>query len=116
MHREVLGDWRSRLARDFDHGELNIPGRTNRINSQLDAYKREQAASNRAAAKMASAQRAADKTRAKELMALHGEAFIARHANTFGAPAIRDTLTDMVKWQPARAVAMLEKHVAEVSA
>jgi hypothetical protein len=33
----------SKSKSGLDHGELNIPGRTNKINQQLDAYKAQQA-------------------------------------------------------------------------
>jgi hypothetical protein len=55
----------------LDHGELNIPGKTNSINAQLDAHKKAEATASQKAAKQKAAENKADKTKAKELFAAH---------------------------------------------
>lgn len=52
----------------LDHGVLNIPGRLNTIDRDLDRYKAEKAAEKRAAAKAATAKLKAERKEAKAVL------------------------------------------------
>lgn len=106
-----LGNQRG--AKPFDHGELNIPGRTNNINAQLDAYKKQQEAQRKATAKTASAQLKEDKATAKALLGKHTEAIVKRHGAKFGEKELRNILDQWAKWEPKRAIAFVNKFLAE---
>ncbi len=96
-------------AKPFDHGELNIPGRTNRIDADLDRYKAEQAKIQKADAKQATAKRKTDKAQAKEVFAEVWPAMLEKMGPKFGERQLRETLDSMVKWEPAKFLAMAEK-------
>jgi hypothetical protein len=100
-------------AKPLDHGELNVPGRTSRIDADLDRFKAEQAKAKKAEAKQISAQRQSDKTRAKDLFVKHWPAMKERMGARFGEKALRDMLDSMVKWEPAKFIAMVEKFQKE---
>jgi len=100
----------------LDHGELNIPGRTNRIDAELDRFKSDQVKAKKAEAKKLAAQRQSDKTRAKELFVKHWPAMKERMGARFGEKALRDLLDSMVKWEPAKFVALAEKFQKEQAA
>jgi len=97
----------------LDHGELNIPGRTNRIDAELDRFKSEQAKAKKAEAKKLAAQRQSDKTRAKDLFVKHWPAMKERMGARFGEKALRDMLDSMVKWEPAKFIELAEKFQKE---
>jgi ribosomal protein S18 acetylase RimI-like enzyme len=96
-------------AQPFDHGELNIPGRTKNINRDLDRYKAEQERVQKADAKQAAAKRKDDKARAKEVFAEVWPAMLEKMGPKFGEKQLRETLDSMVKWEPAKFLAMAEK-------
>lgn len=100
----------------LDHGELNIPGRTNGINAALDRHKAAQAAEQRAERKTQAAQNREDKARAKELFAQHGEAIIAKNSNRFGRAQVAKTLDAMVKWEPRKFIQLAERFEREQAA
>lgn len=93
----------------LDHGELNIPGRTKNINRDLDRYKAEQERAQKADAKQAATKRKEDKAQAKELFAEMWPAMLEKMGPRFGEKQLRETLDSMVKWQPAKFIAMAEK-------
>ncbi len=101
----------------FDHGILNIPGRTRNIEAELDRYKAEQGAKARADAKASAAQFKADKAQAKTLLAEHGADIVAqmspgisKRQNLTMKQAEREitrVLDQMVKWEPHRFLALV---------
>jgi hypothetical protein len=97
----------------LDHGELNIPGRTNNINAQLDRYKRDQAAQERTQAKAATLKRKDDKARAKERFGALWPHFKEKMGAKFGEAKLRDMLDSMVKWEPAKFHMLADKFVKE---
>lgn len=103
----------ARVGRALDHGELNIPGRTNGINAELDRYKAQQEAEGKAKRRADAAEKKTDKGRAKDLFANHGEAIIAKHGDKLGAAELRKTLDSMVKWEPKKFIALAEKFLKE---
>lgn len=118
------------VSRPLDHGELNVPGRTNNINAELDKHKAGQSAQQKADAKAASAQKKSDKVQAKELFGRLGQAMVEKMSPGIAqkqgltekqsAKEIHKTLDQMVKWEPAKFLKLAEKfqreQAAEVSA
>lgn len=100
-------------AKALDHGELNIPGRTKSIDAELDRFKAQQAAEGKKQAKASAAENKEAKDRAKALFAEHGEAIIAKHGEKLGAKELRNTLDQMVKWEPKKFIALVEKFQKE---
>lgn len=107
---------REAAAKPLDHGEINIPGRTNNINAELDRHKARQEAEAKAKRKEDAATLKENKARAKELFAEHGEAIIAQHGEKLGAKDLRKTLDSMVKWEPKKFIALAEKFQKEQAA
>lgn len=99
--------------RPLDHGELNIPGRTNNIDAELDRWKADQAKAKRAQSKTDAATRKAQKAEAKQLFARIGPAMIERFAPRFGRKEIEQELDQMVKWQPGRFVDLAQRFERE---
>lgn len=103
-------------ARPFDHGELNIPGRTKNINRDLDRYKAEVKAAEQSAAKTASAQKKADRVVARELLAKHGKdmvaSAVAKHPH-LDAKKVAEMLKSDAHYDPTRTVRLIKRHVAE---
>lgn len=97
----------------LDHGELNIPGRTNTIDAELDRFKAEQARAKRAQQRADAQQRKADKAEAKQLFAQLGQAIIERHGDRFGRKELAHELERMVKWEPAKFITLARKFEAE---
>jgi hypothetical protein len=105
-------------AAPLDHGVLNISGKTNGINAALDKYKADKAKTDKTLAQAATTEKKADKAKAKELFAAHGEALadstVAK--NGVNKKDAMDTIDQLVKWQPAKAIALLEKFAADQNA
>ena len=100
----------------LDHGVLNVPlAKRGDINAQIDAYKADQAAQAKAAAKIAAAQHKADKARAKELLAVNEAAIVARHGAKFGVRELRHALDQWAKWEPRKLIAFVAKFHAEAA-
>lgn len=97
----------------LDHGELNIPGRTNGINAQIDRHKREQDAGRALKAKSDAMARKTDRARAQELFAEVGDAIISKHGPRLGAAALREMLVSQVKWEPASFIRTAEAFIRE---
>lgn len=107
----------------LDHGILNVPGRVNGINAELDRFKLQQAHAAKAQAQQAAADRKAAKSKAKELFAQLASAMVEtmapgialRQGLTAKAAAkeISRTLDQMVKWEPQRFIALAAKFQAE---
>ena len=98
----------------MDHGVLNIPlSKRGDIDAQLDAYKREAFAQEKRASMLKAAQRKADKAQAKQLLAKHEAAILARHGEKFGVKALRETLDQWAKWEPAKLIAFVNKFLSE---
>lgn len=100
----------------LDHGELNIPGRTNGINAELDRYKANQAKEAKTERKSKAAQNREDKARAKELFAEVGEALLDKHGDKLGRKELDKELDSMVKWEPAKFIRLAEKFKSEQAA
>lgn len=97
----------------LDHGVLNIPGRLQNIDRDLDRYKSQQSAAAATARKEAAMAFKSDKARAKELYDQCGAALIAKHAAKFGAKEITNLLTQMVKWEPKKFIALAESFASK---
>jgi predicted DNA-binding WGR domain protein len=107
----------------LDHGELNVPGKTNNIDAQLDKYKAQQQAQKQADAKAASQQKKSDKAQAKELFAQLGQAMVEKMtpgiaqkqglSEKKAAKEIHSTLDSMVKWEPAKFLKFAEQFKKE---
>jgi hypothetical protein len=100
----------------LDHGELNVPGKTNKINAELDKYKAQQAKQAKADQKSATVDKKANKAKAKELFAEHGQAMIDRYSKKFGKKETTDMLDDLVKWQSTKFILMVDKYLKELEA
>ncbi|WP_418648518.1 LPD38 domain-containing protein [Thauera butanivorans] len=100
-------------ARPFDHGELNIPGRTNGINAELDRWKADQVKAKRAQAKTDAATRKAQKAEAQQLFTQFGPAMIDRYAPKFGRKEIEQEFDSMVKWEPAKFIDLVQRFERE---
>lgn len=110
----------------FDHGILNIPGRTRNIEAELDRYKEAQAKKARAEAKASAAQLKVAKTQAKALLAEHGAAIVAQMTPGISkrqnltlkqaAREIKHELDQMAKWEPAKFLALVERFKSEQAA
>lgn len=98
----------------MDHGLLNIPlAKREGINTLFGIRRADAERAEAAAEKAAAVARKATKARAKELLALHCEAIVARHGEKFGAKALRQTLDQWAKWEPAKLVAFVDKFQRE---
>lgn len=106
-------DTGNRGVKPLDHGELNIPGRTSNINAQLDRYKAEQAKAAKSKAKEDAAERKSEKAQAKDLLAKHQDAILARHGEKFGNKELRNTLDQWAKWEPKKLISFVNKFVSE---
>ncbi len=99
----------------LDHGVLNLP--LSKRGNTLLGFTRAQVAAEAAAQKRLLAdQRKTDKARAKELLAAHQDAIVARHGEKFGSKALLDTLDQWAKWEPAKLVGFVNKFLAEQAA
>lgn len=95
--------------KQFDHGELNVPlAKRGDINAQLDAYKRQAVARQRADAKVKAAQYKADRARAAEVLAnLPADKLerIAQKASITVAQA-RKQLKSIAYFEPHKVIAL----------
>lgn len=97
----------------FDHGELNVPGKSNKIDAELDKEKAKQAKQDKADAKTAIADKKTKKAKAKELFAQYGQEMIDQYSEKLGKKEVASTLDQMVKWEPTKFIAMVEKYQKE---
>lgn len=102
--------------RPLDHGELNIPGRTDGIDAELDRWKADQTKAKRAQAKIDAATRREQKAEAKRLFSQFGPAMIERFAPRFGRKEIQNELDSMVKWEPAKFIDLAQRFEREQAA
>lgn len=102
--------------RPLDHGELNIPGRTDGIDAELDRWKADQAKAKRAQAKTDAATRREQKAEAKRLFSQFGPAMIERFAPRFGRKEIQNELDSMVKWEPGKFIDLAQRFEREQAA
>ncbi|MGL5224877.1 MAG: hypothetical protein ACRC8Q_06045, partial [Aeromonas sp.] len=96
----------------LDHGELNIPGRTNGINAELDKYKAQQSKLKDTEREQAIAERKDDKRIAKEIINTRLDDMINQlnPANDKKkAKEIKEVLTDWGKWQPSKLIEIANK-------
>ena len=100
----------------LDHGELNIPGKTNNINAQLDKYKAEQAKSTKVEAKTATTKKKSDKSEAKKLFAEYGPAILEKYGEKFGKKELKNELDQTVKWEPSKFIDLVNKFKSEQTA
>lgn len=100
----------------LDHGALNIPGRTNGINAELDRHKRDQAKAAKAQTKDDTAQRKAAKAEAQALFTELWPAMRAKLGPKFGDKELHTHLDQLVKWEPSKFIALARQFQAEQSA
>ncbi|MGX0617628.1 orotate phosphoribosyltransferase-like protein [Cupriavidus metallidurans] len=97
----------------LDHGELNVPGRTNGINAALDRHNAEKAAAQKQKRKADSAATKEAKARAKDLFAKHVDGLVAAYGQKYDAKEFRAMLDGMAKWEPKKFIALAEKYQKE---
>ncbi len=100
----------------LDHGELNIKGRTDNINRELDKYKKEQADLAKTKAKATSQQTKEQKNLAKSLLEQYGKEVIEKHKAKFGEKEITKTLDQWAKWEPHKLISFIDKFLQEKAA
>jgi len=91
----------------LDHGMLNLPlAKRGNIDSQLDAYKRAQAITAKAAQKDVAAQHRMDKSLAKQALAemITADGLLDARAHKAGTTrkVLVDVLTQWAKWEPKK--------------
>jgi hypothetical protein len=101
------------VPKPLDHGELNIPGRTNSIDAELDRFKADQEKAKKAETKRRAAGRRESKEAAKQAFAELWPAMKEKMGSRFGEKELRSTLDSMVKWEPDRFLALAEKFRSE---
>lgn len=102
-------------AGEMDHGVLNVPGRLNNINSQLDRFKAGQASEKKASAKAHGEKFSAAQKQAKELLAKHGEALVAKNKEKFGEKQAREVLARVAKQEPEKFIRMITTELSRGS-
>lgn len=105
------------MTQALDHGVLNVPlAKRGNIDAQIDAYKREQAASKESDRKARVAQLKLDKEAAKPVLAqlLADVELINRKAveMKMTPKALRDQLKIWATWQPKNLIALGAKWLA----
>lgn len=101
----------------MDHGVLNLPlNKRGGMDTLFGVRRADVEREQRATEKTAAAARKATKAQAKALLAEHQEAIIARHGAKFGERALRETLDQWAKWEPAKLVAFVAKFQSEQAA
>lgn len=95
----------------LDHGELNIPGRTNGLNAEIDRHKAAEAKAAKVDRKAKAAATREAKAKAKQIVAERGAEMVARTVEKHGVDpkAAMATLNDMAKWQPEKLLDMAAK-------
>jgi hypothetical protein len=106
------------MSQALDHGILNVPlaKRGKSIDSQLDAYKREQAKAANAARKVAAVQHKSDEAVAKDRLALilaRPELLAAKaEAMNVALKDLREHLRSWSIWEPKKLMALADKWLA----
>lgn len=100
----------------LDHGELNIPGRTQKINAEIDRYQKQQKKAAKEEAKVNTAERKTDKAKAKEQLAQHKDEIIEQWGEKFGRKSLQETLEQWAKWEPKKLLNFIEKFKKEQAA
>lgn len=100
-------------AKQLDHGELNVVGRTNTINADLDRYKKEQSKKAAVDRKSAAQENRLLKAKAKELFAVHSVAMIEKFKGKFGEKELANKFDQMVKWEPSKFIVIAERFAQE---
>lgn len=95
----------------LDHGELNISGRTNNINIELDRYKKQQHINLKIKAREARELKAI----AKQLFELHGLAIISKFKNKFDEKELINKFDQMIKWEPSKFIKIAESFIKETN-
>lgn len=109
----MTGEKLAPAVKPLDHGELNIPGRTQNIDADLDRYKKEQAAEKKASGKASRAEFNAQKATAKEAYAQHGAAMLEKYGPKMGRKEVKAMLDSWVKWEPKKFNDFLERYLKE---
>jgi hypothetical protein len=106
---------REAAPKPLDHGELNVPGRTNSINAQLDKHKAGQAAATKTAAKETALQRRNDKLEAKRLLAEHEAGMVAslvqKGNGKITAKEAANELDQLAKWEPKKLISVAQSYL-----
>lgn len=106
----------STATRRFDHGELNIKGRTNNIDRELDKYKKEQATLAKTKTKATAQQTKEHKALAKSLLSQFGNEIVEKHKDKFGEKELKRTLDQWSKWEPHKLISFVDKFIQEKAA
>jgi hypothetical protein len=115
----ALCDYNKSINRSvqMDHGELNLPlSKRGNLNVLFGVRRADVERSQHVAEKEAVVARKAAKAQAKELLAMHEAAILARHGERFGVKALRDQLDQWAKWEPAKLISFVGKFLAEGAA
>ncbi len=94
----------------LDHGILNVPlSKRGNIDTEIDRYKKQQAAEKADAIAVRKSDFKSDKEHAKELWAQVSRERIKNYAKQKGMKfsEIRDILDGFVKWEPKKAIHVL---------
>ncbi|MEX9792207.1 hypothetical protein [Morganella morganii] len=100
----------------LDHGILNVPlCKRGNIDSEIDQYKKQQAAEKADAIVVRNSDFRSDKEHAKALWAQVDRNLIKAHAKQCGMKfsELRDTLDGYVKWSPKKAIQVLPMFIEE---
>lgn len=92
----------------LDHGVLSMPNRTKNINSDLDKYNAEQNKTKARERENKSFLRGEKVKKAKELYAEFNDALIERWKEKYGEKQIKETLSDLAKWQPEKYIKLVD--------
>jgi hypothetical protein len=87
------------------------------LDSQIDRHKREQAEADKQKRSTDTAKFKEDKAAAQALLEKHGKALSESTSAKHGQPAkdVLKTLDQMVKWEPTKALALLQRYEKEIS-
>lgn len=99
----------------LDHGELNIPGRTNGINAELDRYKAAQAKERATKAREQSASFKENKAAARAALQEFGEQMVSSFKRLEPKAAMKE-LQSMATSQPKKLLDMVERWKGEQAA
>ena len=97
----------------LDHGELNVKGRTNTLNKELDKYKKEQAELARTKAKASAQQTREEKALAKSLLNEYEKEILEKHKAKFGEKELKNTLDQWAKWEPQKLISFVDRFIQE---
>lgn len=112
------GRWHNDQAeiKPLDHGALNIPGKSGNINAELDKYKAAEKKADALNHKIEAASNKETKAKAKALYVMYGLDMINKHGAKFDKKKLAEALDQMVKWEPKKFIALVEKFKAEQAA